>query len=119
MRFLAGMPIYWKFDYHSTITYLETQKMTYHGNLYILMQIHILHEAVKYTLNVKKCNSMLHQLRYTHKCFVAHHLSNQVLVKKETRSYASVTLHLQGTSSQIIISSWTPKSGQMPWVCQH
>ena len=40
------------------------------------MQIHILHEAVEDTLNMKKCNSMLQQLRYAHKCFVAHHLTN-------------------------------------------
>ena len=80
---VQGMPIYWRFDYHSTVNYLETKKrltkaiFTYWCKYTSSMKL--LNTLWKW----KKCNSMLHKLHSAHKCFVAHHLTNQVLVKKK------------------------------------
>lgn len=80
---VQGMPIYWRFDYHSTVNYLETKKRLTKAIFTYWCKYTSSMKLLNTLWRWKKCNSMLHKLRYAHKCFVAHHLTNQVLVKKK------------------------------------
>ena len=80
---VQGMPIYWRFDYHSTVNYLETKKRLTKAIFTYWCKYTSSMKLLNTLWRWKKWNSMLHKLRYAHKYFVAHHLTNQVLAKKE------------------------------------